>query len=42
MTDGPYLGDDYRFERVTGIKAFIWAEPPKEEDTDEQLELFDL
>ena len=42
MSDGVYLGDDYKFEHRKGkIEAFIWAEPPDaEEPNDEQLELF--
>ena len=45
MTNGIYLGDDYRFDCTkTRIGAFIYAEPDwyehEEEPTDEQLELF--
>ena len=44
MTDGLYLGPDYRFNRPSKIRAYMWAEPEgyeqEEEPTDEQLELF--
>lgn len=37
MSDGLYLDEDYRFDRIRGrIGAFIWAEP---EWYEEQLEL---
>ena len=37
MTNGTYLGDDYKFERRKGkIEAFIWGEPDDYEE-----ELFD-